>query len=197
MKPSKSIHSYGYARTTLSSVKRLEKRAHVISRDISACQREVEYHLSRINWARASILRLQEEHRAVTEHIALKTGTSLKRESSPEIVEVESSPETNLPQNLETEFSQEERDFYNSLTTIPEPTGSLDINCYEILSPSPVPSPARISGWNGFMENLAWENLDWPMTSSQEPISRTQEQSGGTDTYWSEIASSTTLDPTV
>jgi hypothetical protein len=198
MKSMKSLSErFNLSPSTISSVRRLQTRLHRISKVISNSNNVLELLSAKIKYHNELISKLQEEALAITEHIALKKGTSLSGESSTPVIKTEPvivilDDETNCSLNSEPPWDEAALESLNLLLMSPEPTDTVDLLCYETLSPSPELSTDLRSTWNGYVETQESGNLVELMNNIPMPISKSPELSGGMDTYWNDLLFSTT-----
>lgn len=181
----RSLRDLGLGATTLCSEKRLEKRAHRISKDIAYLQAGVALQQQKIEYQLAHISKLQEEHRIITEHIAPKeeTGSSMGNFPPQPVIDVPESPETNWLENLDQRLEEEDWDWVDLLRTTPERGATPDLRCYETPFGSKSPEQEMPSRSNGYGEDLESVNPASPTWKFLEDISKIPELNGGTDIF--------------
>lgn len=160
-----------------SSAKRLARRAHRISKDISVRRSSVDYHRSRINYHEGLITKLQEELLLTTELIAQKMEGPGSTEPAPteQVINLATSSQENGSLHLPTDLL----DSASSGTTTPECTHSPDIRCYETPWDMPHPLSGQTFVLSGYMDTQELANLDMPMDDYLELLLKSPGPSGG------------------
>lgn len=167
---------------------RLETQEHLISRDMFSFTSGLNSKLARIDLTLDAISKCLMVLHDKIEHIVVKeeiTGNTETVQSPPvpaPAVPIIDLTETNSPPSLFQPWTEEDKDWLDSLMNSPEHTTSVDINCYETVLGTPKRLRDPILKYGGTMEHLVQGSPEKRTSGYQVHISRSPERSGGMGT---------------
>lgn len=172
-------------RRIASSVKRLEKEEHLISKDISSLIAERDSLESRLLSVEGLISSKLKERQEITDSIAARRaviGSTVR--ARPAITKKEL--ETRSPSIFTPQLNERISILLRSKTPVYGPLMEQGYVGTTLSSPSPLSDPTSES--SGFGVVPEWERAEWPTSACQEHTLKIQEPSGGTDIDWNELS---------
>lgn len=168
------VHSYDRSARILSSVRRLERTARRISKDIASALGSIDLCRSKICSHEGRIGRLHEEAQQIQNDIAARMATLKKLESVPE--------GTVIGENQETSSQSSGTTPSESELLLSNPLERRTLECMPGLATPSCATPSHLPNLNldlpsmsdGFMDSQEWGSLEWLTTSSPTPSSRIQ-----------------------
>lgn len=169
-----------------SSEEKLEKEELRIYKDICLLNKEIDFHTSKITSANKRISNLLVDREMITDVIAQRKKNIGNLENFPVIKQLKEgeplqSSKTKSPENLPTEWSKEDLDYFNSLMNGPDSGTFTDRRWSDLTCTFPEPQKGPPLMFGGTMDNLVQVSPEELMKNAPKVILKTQGPSGGMD----------------